>query len=73
MFEKTNGQMTPVPDVEIDDIACGTNHTVCSIKSAGGGYSVMTMDIVYRIYSNWGTLSTRGTPPVSGRILIFSA
>ena len=27
-FEKNDGQMTPVRDVEIMDIACGANHTV---------------------------------------------
>ena len=28
MFEKKDGQMVPVSDVEIVDIACGANHTV---------------------------------------------
>ena len=28
-FEKEGSQMVPVPDVEVTEIACGVNHTVC--------------------------------------------
>ncbi len=48
LFEKTDGQMIPVRDVEIVDIVCGANHTVRATRVQSLFHTDGSPDIIGR-------------------------